>query len=150
MHAEYRSERSGWYAGSVGLVLGAFVLLLVGQVSGLGAVVAVGGLAIAIVIGALALDLRDERRLGEPHVVRLRRIRGDRFGRAGWGDLAAGVGIVFLILAVIVFALLVLAPVGVSTPSGWGEGLGAVAGAFGLILIEIGLLERGGKFFGRR
>jgi len=70
-----------------------------------------------------------------------RRIRGNRSARASWSDVYKILGVVFLLLGIVVFALLALTPTGVTTPSSWNVVLIPLAGAFGIALIGIGMYE---------
>lgn len=72
----------------------------------------------------------------------MRGIRSSSAGKAGWADLWLALGAVFLIVAVVVFALLLLAPAGVSTPSSWSTVLAPLAGTFGIVLIGLGIYHR--------
>ena len=64
----------------------------------------------------------------------------------GWKDIFYGLGVVFLIIAVLVFGMLLLQPFGVTTPGSWESVLAPLSGAFGVTLIGIGLFhERRGR-----
>ena len=65
-----------------------------------------------------------------------------RSGRNGWAEALLALGVVFLLLAVAAFALLLIAPFGVETPSDWTPYLDGVAGAFGLVLVALGIYHR--------
>lgn len=71
----------------------------------------------------------------------IRRRISDRSGRAGWTELLLGLGAIFLILAVVTFALLLLEPV-VNHPGAWDPWLAVLGGALGLLLIFAGIAHR--------
>jgi hypothetical protein len=76
-----------------------------------------------------------------PAELRRERLRRNRSGKAAWSDLFKLLGVVFLILAIVVFALLALTPTGVTTPPSWNVVLLPLAGGFGIVLIGIGMYE---------
>ncbi|MGI0151949.1 MAG: hypothetical protein ACREC5_08445 [Thermoplasmata archaeon] len=77
----------------------------------------------------------------------MRRIAECRSGRARWSDVFLLLGVVFLILGIVVFALLALSPTGVTNTTSWNPWLLPLAGVFGLALIAIGLYHRRGEGF---
>ena len=66
----------------------------------------------------------------------------ERAGKTGWAEAILALGVVFLLLAVVAFALLLVSPFGVQTPSDWTPYLDGVAGAFGLVLVALGIYHR--------
>ncbi len=62
--------------------------------------------------------------------------------RGTWADIVLGLGVVFLMVAVLAFALLLGQPLGVQTPATWVPYVDGLGGAFGLILVALGLYHR--------
>ena len=65
--------------------------------------------------------------------------------RGRWSDVLMVFGIVFLLLAVVVFALFALGPTGLTNTSGSDSWLLPLGGALGLILIGLGMYQRKGE-----
>lgn len=69
---------------------------------------------------------------------------------AGWHDALLALGIIFLLLSVIVFALEALTPTGITNSGSFSPYLLPLGGILGIVLIVLGLWERGGTVFGGR
>jgi hypothetical protein len=76
-----------------------------------------------------------------PHFYR-GRLSSNRTGKAGWSDLWAILGAVFLVVAVGVFALLALAPTSYSSTATNNPWVLAIGGGIGILLIVLGLVHR--------
>lgn len=62
--------------------------------------------------------------------------------RGTWADVVVGLGVVFLMVSVVAFALLAAQPFGLQTPGAWTPYIDGLGGVFGLVLVALGLYHR--------